>query len=217
MAKAFESLFGTVTCLPGCFTMYRLKSMSKGQPILVAPQVVKDYSENTVDTLHKRNLLSLGEDRYLTTIMLKRFPTMKTCYTSDAKCNTVAPEKWSVFLSQRRRWINSTVHNLLELILLPDLCGVCLFSMRFVIFLDLFACLVSPASLLYIIYLVVASFTDETATVPLVSLIMIAAIYGLQVIIFLLKREWQHLGWMVIYLLAMPIYSFYLPLYSFWR
>ncbi|KAH7906590.1 chitin synthase-domain-containing protein, partial [Hygrophoropsis aurantiaca] len=25
MAKAFESLFGSVTCLPGCFTLYRLR------------------------------------------------------------------------------------------------------------------------------------------------------------------------------------------------
>lgn len=38
-----------------------------------------------------------------------------------------------------------------------------------------------------------------------------------QVIIFLLKRQWQFIGWLVIYILAFPVYSFFLPLYSFWH
>lgn len=46
---------------------------------------------------------------------------------------------------------------------------------------------------------------------------MIAAVYGLQAIIFLVKRQWQHIGWMIIYILAYPIYSFILPIYSFWN
>lgn len=46
---------------------------------------------------------------------------------------------------------------------------------------------------------------------------MIAAVYGLQAIIFLVKRQWQHIGWMVIYIMAYPIYSFILPIYSFWN
>lgn len=46
---------------------------------------------------------------------------------------------------------------------------------------------------------------------------MIAAVYGLQAIIFIVKRQWQHIGWMIIYILAYPIYSFILPIYSFWN
>lgn len=46
---------------------------------------------------------------------------------------------------------------------------------------------------------------------------MIACVYGLQAIIFIIKRQWQHVGWMIIYLMAYPIYSFVLPVYSFWR
>ena len=104
LAKAFESLFGSVTCLPGCFCMYRVRTATKNVPLLVAPSVIRDYSENNVDTLHLKNLLHLGEDRYLTTLMMKHFPGMKTTFTSDAKCKTNAPDKWSVLLSQRRRW-----------------------------------------------------------------------------------------------------------------
>ncbi|KAJ1989979.1 hypothetical protein EDC05_004331 [Coemansia umbellata] len=215
MSKAFESLFGSVTCLPGCFCMYRLRS-TDGKPLLVAKPVLEAYSELHVDTLHKKNLLSLGEDRYLTTLMMKHFPQFKLKFIHDAKCKTIAPEKWSVLVSQRRRWINSTVHNLAELIFLPNMCGFCCFSMRFVVFLDLFGTLTMPTTLIYFAYLIYAA-VRNIADVGYISLIIIAAVYGLQAIIFILRREWQHVGWMIVYLLAYPLWSFVLPVYSFWH
>lgn len=46
---------------------------------------------------------------------------------------------------------------------------------------------------------------------------MLAAIYGLQMLVFLFRAKWDMIGWMIFYLLAIPIFSFYLPLYSFWK
>ncbi|BGP37180.1 hypothetical protein JCM10450v2_001087 [Rhodotorula kratochvilovae] len=216
MAKAFESLFGTVTCLPGCFTMYRIRSSDKGKPLLVSSLIIDDYSDGNLDTLHKKNLLALGEDRYLTTLILKHFPTYKTKFIQDAHAMTVAPHSWSILLSQRRRWINSTVHNLAELIFLPNMCGFCLFSMRFVVFIDLMGTIILPATFVYLVYLIVTVATGSGA-IPVIAIVMIAAVYGLQAIIFLLKRQWQFIGWLIIYLIAYPVYSFLLPCYSFWR
>jgi chitin synthase len=112
--------------------MYRIRTPQKNIPLVIAPAIIADYSENVVDTLHLKNLLHLGEDRYLTTLMMKHFPGYKTVFTADAKCRTNGPDRWKVLLSQRRRWINSTVHNLLELVFIPELCGFCLFSLRYV-------------------------------------------------------------------------------------
>ncbi|KAK9760560.1 hypothetical protein K7432_015291 [Basidiobolus ranarum] len=214
--KAFESLFGSVTCLPGCFCMYRFRTPTKNQPLLVANEIVDDYSENKVDTLHKKNLLSLGEDRYLTTLMLKHFNYNKMTFTPDAICQTNAPDTWSVLLSQRRRWINSTVHNLAELLYLERLCGFCCFSMRFVVFLDLLSTIIMPIQCIYLGYLIY-KVVSEPSTVPLVSLLLLACIYGFQVFIFLIKRQWQHIGWMIVYLLSLPVFSMFLPIYSFWH
>lgn len=130
LAKAFESLFGSVTCLPGCFSMYRIRSADKGRPLFISNRIIDEYSENRIDTLHKKNLFSLGEDRYLTTLILKNFPAFSTKFTSDAHAQTAAPDKWGVLLSQRRRWINSTIHNLAELVMMPELCGFCLVSLQ---------------------------------------------------------------------------------------
>jgi chitin synthase len=152
MAKAFESLFGSVTCLPGCFTLYRLRTPDTHKPLLISNQIIQDYSDNRVDTLHMKNLLHLGEDRYLTTLLLKHFPLFKTQFVRDAHAYTVAPDDWKVLLSQRRRWINSTVHNLGELVFLEQLCGFCCFSMRFVVMIDLVSTLTQPVTVAYVRY-----------------------------------------------------------------
>jgi chitin synthase len=156
LSKSFESVFGGVTCLPGCFCMYRIKTPKGGQnywvPILANPDIVEHYSENVVDTLHKKNLLLLGEDRYLSTLMLKTFPKRKQIFVPQAVCKTTVPDSFSVLLSQRRRWINSTVHNLMELVLVRDLCGTFCFSMQFVVFIELIGTLVLPAAIAFTLY-----------------------------------------------------------------
>ncbi|KAJ3046331.1 hypothetical protein HDV00_000145 [Rhizophlyctis rosea] len=150
--KAFESVFGGVTCLPGCFCMYRIKApKAEGiwVPILANPDIVRTYSENVVDTLHKKNLLLLGEDRFLTTLMLGTFPRRKLIFVPKAFCKTVVPAQFRVLLSQRRRWINSTIHNLLELVLVRELCGVFCFSMQFIIMLELIGTVTLPAAIVF--------------------------------------------------------------------
>lgn len=46
---------------------------------------------------------------------------------------------------------------------------------------------------------------------------MLASIYGLQALIFIFHRKFEHVGWMIVYILAIPIFSFLIPIYSFWR
>jgi chitin synthase len=196
--------------------MYRLRTVDRGKPLIISDDVIRDYSDCNVDTLHKKNLLSLGEDRYLTTLMTKYFPSMSYKFIPDAYCQTAAPEKWSVLLSQRRRWINSTIHNLVELMFIPEMCGFCCFSMRFIVFIDLFGTVILPATCVYLGWLLYTVIT-HTGPFPLISIIMLAAVYGLQALIFILKRQWQHIGWMIIYIIAFPVYSFILPIYSFWN
>lgn len=214
LAKAFESLFGTVTCLPGCFSIFRIRSI-KNEIYLVADPILAEYSDITVNTLHKKNLLHLGEDRFLTTLLIKNFPYQKLCFIGDAKCRTIVPDSWRVLLSQRRRWINSTVHNLFELILLNELCGFCFFSMKFVVIIDLFATLVMPATVVYLVFLIISSIAKQRA--PIISLIMFSLAYGMQALIFLCKGQLQHIGWMLLHIIAMPIFNFFIPLYSFWH
>ncbi|KAL5379992.1 Chitin synthase 4 [Paraphaeosphaeria sporulosa] len=224
LSKSFESVFGGVTCLPGCFCMYRIKAPKGGQnywvPILANPDVVEHYSENVVDTLHKKNLLLLGEDRYLSTLMLKTFPKRKQVFVPQAVCKTTVPEEFKVLLSQRRRWINSTVHNLMELVLVRDLCGTFCFSMQFVVFIELIGTLVLPAAIAFTFYLIAISIKAAVlhTAAPLIPLILLALILGLPaVLIVITAHRWSYVAWMFVYLLSLPVWNFVLPTYAFWK
>ena len=231
-AKGFESCFGGVTCLPGCFSAYRIKAPKgpKGYfvPILANPDIVEHYSENVVDTLHKKNLLLLGEDRYLTTLLLKTFPKRKLMFLPGAVCKTVVPDSFKVLRSQRRRWINSTVHNLFELIQVHDLCGAFCFSMRFVVFMDLAGTLVLPAAIAFTVTIIglairvpIANATrdkDSKLPPPTLPLVLLALIFGLPgVLIIITSTRFMYVIWMVIYIISLPIWNFILPVYAFWH
>ncbi|KAJ1918332.1 hypothetical protein H4219_002657 [Mycoemilia scoparia] len=221
LAKAFESVFGGVTCLPGCFCMYRLKAR-KGTdwvPVLTKPEICEEYSQNVVETLHEKNLLLLGEDRFLSTLMLRTFPKRKMMFMPQAICKTLVPDSFKVLLSQRRRWINSTVHNLMELVLVKDLCGTFCLSMQFSVMLDLIGTVALPVAIIltYILIVRAATTTYDSATkfVPLVMLITVLFLPG--VLILVTTRKWIYVGWMLIYLIALPVWNLILPVYAYWH
>ncbi|KAL7462210.1 hypothetical protein ACHAXS_002600 [Conticribra weissflogii] len=214
MKKAFESVFGCVTCLPGCFTMYRLFTEDNTR-LLSCDQVFQRYATNKVKSLHEKNLFHLGEDRMLTTLLLETFPGRKLSFVPEAVCYTIVPDTYSVLLSQRRRWINSTFHNLLELLRVGNMPTVCCVSMKALIALDLVATLILPASLIYIfvnIYFTVILGESVSTT----TLIVLGISIAVQVLPFLLRSDFTYFGWFVIYMvLGVPVFYFILPLYSF--
>lgn len=217
LTKAFESIFGSVTCLPGCFCIYRLKTVTEhgNVPLIIDHCILEQYSRRDLHTLHSKNLLCLGEDRFLTTLMLQNFPNLKLKFTPEAKCKTWAPDTWRIFLSQRRRWINSTIHNLFELMFVRNLCGLCCFSLRFMVFIDLLGTIVMPASTVYIFFLIHQSMQYRTA--PMISLALMAAVYGIQSILFIKNRQWQYIGWLSLYLISLPVTGLLIPIYAYWH
>ncbi|KAI9184563.1 hypothetical protein H9P43_003617 [Blastocladiella emersonii ATCC 22665] len=215
--EAFESMFGSVTCLPGCFSMYRVCN-AKGEAFLVNDVIIEDYRINKVSTLHSKNLLHLGEDRYLTTLLLKHFPNNRLEFIPSAVCHTDIPDSFDVLLSQRRRWINSTFHNLYEVMKLPRLCSVCFISMKTLVFMDLLSTLVLPAATIYLYIIVIRAIIGGIEQYAVV-LIGAAGLYITHLIIILLvTRKYEYVLWITVYIiLAMPVFSIILPLYSFWH
>ncbi|KAI9219293.1 chitin synthase-domain-containing protein [Blastocladiella britannica] len=220
LGKAFESMFGSVTCLPGCFSMYRVCN-AKGQSFLVDDAIIEDYSMNRVTTLHAKNLLHLGEDRYLTTLLLKHFPNHRLEFIPSAVCETDIPDSFSVLLSQRRRWINSTFHNLYEVMKLPRLCSFCFISMKTLVFMDLLSTLILPASTAYLYSIIIRAIIGGAEGWNQYGIVLLGAL-GLYathlVIILLVKRQYEYCFWITVYIvLGMPIYSILLPVYAFWH
>jgi hyaluronan synthase len=89
--KAAESVFGAVTCCPGCFSAYR-----------------KDCMREVLDAwLHQHFLgvqATFGDDRSLTNFLLRKY---KVIYSSAAVATTIVPEHHKKFLKQQLRWKKS--------------------------------------------------------------------------------------------------------------
>lgn len=203
--------------------MFRLKSRrSTGEdwvPLIIKPEIVKEYSQSEVTTLHQKNLLLLGEDRFLTTILLRTFPNRKMMFLPQARCRTIVPDTFAILLSQRRRWINSTIHNLMELVLVRDLCGTFCFSMQFVVFMDLFGTVVLPIAIVltYILIGSIAVHPPQTFDEAIPAMLLVGVLGLPGVLIMITTGKVVYIFWMLIYLLALPIWNFVLPLYAFWH
>lgn len=216
--KAFESFFGSVTCLPGCFSMYRIKAQKdngRWVPIIASPEIINQYSNNNVNTLHEKNLLLLGEDRYLTTLVLKTYPRRKISFIPKSVCWTSVPDKFQILLSQRRRWNNSTIHNLFELLTVPGMCGFFCFSMNFVVFIELIGGLILPASVIFTFVMFFVSILYEPQYMVLLLFCFVFIFPPLMVL--LITRRFSHIFWFFIYICSLPIWNFIIPLYSFWN
>lgn len=111
--------------------------------------------------------------------------------------------------------INSTFHNLLELLKIDTMCGVCFLSMKTTVVIDLIATMILPAGLVYLgyfVYLVVATGED----ISTLLLILYGVIFGVQILIFFLRSRWDMFFFFLVFMIAgVPLFYFILPIYSF--
>ena len=140
-------------------------------------------------------------------------------FLPQAKCRTVVPDTFSMLLSQRRRWINSTIHNLMELVLVQNLCGTFCFSMQFVVFMDLLGTVVLPIAIALTYLLIIdMALTPPKTFDQAIPLMLLIAVLGLPAVLILITtRKVVYVAWMFVYLLALPVWNLILPVYAFWH
>ncbi|VDN19299.1 unnamed protein product [Cylicostephanus goldi] len=106
LQKATEHMIGCVMCSPGCFSLFRSYA-------LMDDNVTRKYASKSVEPLDYIQY-DQGEDRWLCTLLLQRGYRVEYCAASDAL--TFAPEGFNEFFNQRRRWIPSTIANIIDLL-----------------------------------------------------------------------------------------------------
>ena len=91
--KAAESIFGSVTCCPGCCSAYR-----------------KSYIDPIIDKwLHQKFLgvtCTFGDDRSLTNFIIKDYDAV---YCPEARAFTIVPDKLGKYIRQQQRWKKSWI------------------------------------------------------------------------------------------------------------
>ncbi|BFY98509.1 hypothetical protein BsWGS_01548 [Bradybaena similaris] len=106
LQKAAEHMLGCVLCSPGCFSLFRGSA-------LMDDNVMRTYATKSSEARHYLQY-DQGEDRWLSTLLLQQGYKMEYCAASDAM--THSPESFKEFFNQRRRWIPSTLANIMDLL-----------------------------------------------------------------------------------------------------
>ena len=96
--KAAESVSGTVSCLPGCFSAYRRVCVLHVLDEWLNAKVMGEYG-------------NFGDDRSLTNYILKDY---KIVYHDQALATTIAPEGWKQYIRQQARWSRSYLREIVK-------------------------------------------------------------------------------------------------------
>lgn len=107
LQKATEHMIGCVMCSPGCFSLFRAKA-------LMDDNVMRRYTTKSEEPHHYVQY-DQGEDRWLCTLLLQRGYRVEYSAASDAY--THCPEGFNEFFNQRRRWVPSTIANIIDLLM----------------------------------------------------------------------------------------------------
>merc|ERR1711892_234093 len=106
LQKATEHVLGSVLCSPGCFSLFRGKA-------IMDDNVMRKYT--TVAKQARQHIqFDQGEDRWLCTLLLQR--GWRVEYSAASDSYTACPEGFDEFYNQRRRWMPSTMLNILDLL-----------------------------------------------------------------------------------------------------
>ena len=91
--KAAESIFGTVTCCPGCCSAYR-----------------REYVLTFIGAWLNQQFFGVqctyGDDRSLTNFMIQKY---RAVYSSEAQAHTIVPDKFGKYMRQQQRWKKSWI------------------------------------------------------------------------------------------------------------
>ena len=212
--KAVESMCSNVLVLSGCFTIYRLK-WPNSRPAILHPLILEDYAGSHEKTLHEHNLLSIGEDRYLSTLAIRYFGSdCRLRYFPAATCTTVVPDNLSVLLDQRRRWTNSLIHcHFAHLNVLPFEASFSKYlGLLFIIGCELFMVFVLPLALPAGVVLAVISvlLTDYAWIILLVFCL-------LPVLICIICNDWAYIPFYLPFFPMIAVFSIIIPLFSMWK
>ena len=102
--KAAQAITGSVACLPGAFSAYRLTALES---------VLPKYS--TRHTTPSEFLMKeMGEDRWMCALLI--LEGWQLSYTSLARVKTCVPQSFEELFNQRRRWLPSSMVNTLLLL-----------------------------------------------------------------------------------------------------
>ena len=204
-ARSLEAALGGVTCLPGALTIVRLTELTKA-----AETYFSDLSTDDIFDFHRYHL---GEDRYLTHLLMEQSNSYAIGFCPSARAKTEAPGTWVSFLKQRRRWLLGAFSN--EVYFLSDH----RIWLRVPLLLVYKLCDFASRSASFFVYIVMFQMITGTHfTVPLLVLVWapLALYWAMMLVFAIILRRLKVFMMYPIIILINPFMFFFINIYAIW-
>jgi cellulose synthase/poly-beta-1,6-N-acetylglucosamine synthase-like glycosyltransferase len=161
-------------------------------------------------------LLTIGEDRYLSTLILRTFPEYDTVYVPAAVCTTSVPESLSVLMDQRRRWTNSLIHCHVDHMIHPPKFPTSRQTFFFftVIFLELWMVFMLPELIACGFFFLFISLARGMSTL---SIVLTCIFLCIPLFVATFTGRWRQYFYWFTFFCGIPVFSIAIPVWSLWQ
>jgi cellulose synthase/poly-beta-1,6-N-acetylglucosamine synthase-like glycosyltransferase len=203
----------SLTQTNGAFCVFRLHQIT-GEKCLTHEGTVSRLTYKRTSTLHTKHAVMLGEDVFISTLLLQRWPNSKIGYLPTVTAKTLAPSAFGQIVKKERANISIRFHNLIELWRTSSIMGLSLVT-KFWVLLELLWILLMPAFCLYSYWILLRALFLEPQQWVVAGAFMIVA-FALAILNPLIELKLNYLVGFFLYLtVGLPFYYFFLPLYTF--
>ncbi|KAI9142602.1 chitin synthase-domain-containing protein [Paraphysoderma sedebokerense] len=206
-SRCTEAAMGGVTCLPGALTMVYY-------PLLKAVSA-QYFNQPPIDSTFEFCRRKLGEDRYLTHLIMEYTGSYRVGFDVNSICKTEAPGNFYNLLRQRRRWTLGSFTNEVYILCTPRF----YFSYPFLILLRVYQTL-RLSGVIFYIFLLEMFFTAELSDLKPALYVVNFAVFFLYWLILavwaIFNKRWKSMIWVWVYFIGNLIFESVWLWYSIW-
>lgn len=209
--SSFESSWGTLSIASAEISIWRVRGVD-GVYYCTNPLVIQMLSNDYIppQTLHMKNVLLMGEEKFFGCILMKVFPGKRIKYDHAAICYKSIESGLFAFFKHQRKKFNSLLHMRYENYLMTSDFGIRIWS-----FMDVTSMFLSPGFWIYVYYAlltgILQTFSLSSFLVP--ALMVLAMLTSIIFGILRLRFDLLPLG-LIHMVFSVPIFYILVPIIS---
>ncbi|KAI9319500.1 chitin synthase-domain-containing protein [Dichotomocladium elegans] len=183
------------------------------RPCCLHPTVLRGFATPKADTMHMKNVLLLGEEQYLSVVLLKSHPHHRLGFEPEAVGYVTLPTNLFALQGQQSRSIRVAFHNQLEMQRVAWDLG---FGCWLVSVTKLFDMIFSVPVILYLYSIFIRLFMHFGLAYAIIAL-SFGCLVSLHIIYFIVRRQFKYVLWFIIYcLFSVPLFAIWYPFVAIW-
>ncbi|KAI9251583.1 chitin synthase-domain-containing protein [Sporodiniella umbellata] len=184
------------------------------QACCIHPTVIRGICTPQPNTMHMRNLLLLGEEKHLSTVLLTSHPGFQLGFEPDAEGYVILSSSFRSLQNLQTRNLRATFHALLEMYRVSWRLG---FTYWIVSSFELIDRMFSIPITIYIYVIFVRSIRGLGMSYTIIACAFTALI-AIHMLVFLIQRQFKYIIWFALYcLVSIPIFAVWFPLLALWQ